>query len=200
MNLNLNLRDPKTQKLVVVIALALTVLYVYFNYIYANRSRTIKDLQTELVQKQNLLDRGKRVAKNFQRVQEDFQNLLEVWETARELLPVEKEMEHLLKDITLAGQKSGVTFLLFKPMNPVEHDYYFEHPIQIKTSSRYHELGQFLSKIATMKRIVNVMELKGVAIRHRKGESTRDTVQADFLVVMYVFKEYEARMKPPPKT
>ena len=154
-------------------------------------------LRTELAEKQELLERGKRVARNFQSVQEDFENLLSVWETAETLLPTQKEMEGLLKDITLAGQTSGVTFLLFKPMETKEHDYYFEFPIQIKTTSTFHELGQFLSRIATMSRIVNVMDMKSTAIRPRKGESLRDTVQSDFTVVIYVFKDFAARMKPP---
>ena len=193
----MNLRDPKIQKTVVVAALSIAAIYAYFQFIYSNRQNTIKSCETELAQKQELLERGKRVARNFQNVQEDFQNLLEVWETAETLLPTQKEMEGLLKDITLAGQNSGVTFMLFKPLETREHDYYFEYPIQIKTSSDFHELGQFLSKIATMNRIVNVMDLKCAAIRPRKGENLRDTVQSDFLVVIYVFKDFAARMKPP---
>ena len=195
--MNLNLRDPKIQKLVVVVALSVALLYIYANFIYSNRNKVIADLRTQIEQKQDLLERGKRIAKNFQQVQEDFQNLVEVWETAQKLLPTQKEMEGLLKDITLAGQNSGVTFLLFRPMDATEHNYYFEHPIQIKTSSNFHQLGQFLSKIATMNRIVNVMELKCVGIRPRKGEETRDTVQGDFVVVIYVFKQFAARMRPP---
>ena len=195
--MNLNIRDPKIQKIVIVTALAAALVYVYFNFVYANRNDAIKELRAQIEEKQELLERGKRVANNFQKVQTDFQNLLEVWETAQKLLPTQKEMEDLLKDITLAGQKSGVTFLLFRPMNATEHDYYFEHPIQIKTSSTYHQLGKFLSNIATMNRIVNVMELKCTAIRPRKGEVTKDTVQGDFIVVIYVFKEFAARLKPP---
>ena len=195
--MKINLRDPKTQKMVVVIALSVTLVYVYFNYVYSGRIQTIADLKTEYAEKQDLLDRGKRVAQNFQRVQEDYQHLLTVWETAQTILPTEKIMEQLLKDITLAGQKSGVTFLLFKPLAPLERDYYFEHPIQIKTSSNYHQLGRFLSKVATLERIVNVNKMNLVTVRTRKNQPTRDTVQGDFEVVIYVFKEFAAQMKPP---
>jgi type IV pilus assembly protein PilO len=195
--MNINLRDPKTQKMVVVIALSVALVYVYFNYIYIGRTHAIADMRTEYAEKQDLLERGKRVAQNFENVQEDFQHLLEVWETAKTILPTEKIMEQLLKDITLAGQRSGVTFLLFKPLDPVERDYYFEHPIQIKTSSNYHQLGRFLSKVATLDRIVNINKMSLLTIRSRKNQSTRDTVQGDFEVVIYVFKELAAQMKPP---
>jgi type IV pilus assembly protein PilO len=195
--MNINLRDPKSQKLVVVIALSIALVYVYFNYIYTSRTQTIADLRTEYADKQNLLERGKKVAQNFQSVQEDFQHLLVVWETAKTILPTEKIMEQLLKDITLAGQKSGVTFLLFKPLEPIERDYYFEHPIQIKTSSNYHELGRFLSKVATLDRIVNINKMNLFTIRTRKNQTTSDTVQGDFEIVIYVFKELAAQMKPP---
>jgi len=195
--MTLNIRDPKIQKLVVIVAVFIGLIYIYFYYIYANRTRTMDDLFAQIEQKEELLERGKRVAQNFQKVQEDFQYLMQVWETAEKLLPTQKEMEGLLKNITLAGQNSGVTFLLFRPMDAIEHDYYFEYPIQIKTSSTYHELGEFLSEIATMNRIVNVMQLHCTEIRPRKGEVTKDTVQSDFVVVIYVFKEFAARMKPP---
>jgi type IV pilus assembly protein PilO len=195
--MTVNIRDPKIQKIVVVVAVSIGIIYLYFNYVYANRTAAIKELYGQIAEKQELLDRGKRVAQNFQKVQEDYQNLLEVWGTAEKLLPTQKEMEGLLKNITLAGQTSGVTFMLFRPMDAIEHDYYYEYPIQIKTNSTYHELGQFLSAIATMNRIVNVMDLKCNGIRPRKGEVTHDTVQSDFVVVIYVFKELAARMKPP---
>jgi hypothetical protein len=48
-----------------------------------------------------------------------------------------------------------------------------------------------------MSRIVNVMDMKSAAIHPRKGESLRDTVQSDFTLVIYVFKDFAARMKPP---
>ena len=195
--MKINFRDLKTQKMVIVVALSVTLVYVYFNYIYTGRTQVIADLKTEYTEKQDLLDRGKRVAQNFQNVQEDFQHLLNVWETAQTILPTEKIMEQLLKDITLAGQKNGVTFLLFKPLSPVERDYYFEHPIQIKTSSNYHQLGRFLSKIATLERIVNINKMNLTTIRPRKNQPTRDTVQGNFEVVIYVFKEFAAQMKPP---
>ncbi|MBM3325276.1 MAG: hypothetical protein FJY66_06370, partial [Calditrichaeota bacterium] len=85
-------------------------------------------------------------------------------------------------------QSSEVIFLLFRPLEPVEHPYYWEHPIQVRTLSTYHRLGEFLSKVAALRRIVNISQLKMTAWSSRE-ERTPNTVESEFVATIYIFKQ-----------
>jgi len=189
--MRINLRSPTTQKWVIVCVLAFGAVYGYFNFVYTPRSDLTKKLALEIKSETDLLNRGKRIAANYQTVQEDYGRLMQSWEIAHELLPTQREMEGLLKNITLQGQSRDVSFLLFRPLDPIEKPYYWENPIQIKTLSNYHDLGEFLSAVASLDRIVNVNNLRLTDYRPKRGVSPY-TVQAEFTASIYIFKELGA--------
>lgn len=71
-------------------------------------------------------------------------------------LPNKTEVPNLLVDITQAGLGRGLNFVLFKPDKEKPQEFYAELPINIKVTGNYHELGQFVSDLAALPRIVTV--------------------------------------------
>jgi type IV pilus assembly protein PilO len=181
------LRNPAIQKWLLLGGLAIALVYGYSSYVYRPRSEAIRQSAEKLKQEREHLERGKRVARSYRTLQATYAQLTVNWESALELLPTEKEMDDLLKRITLAGRSSEVTFLLFRPLDAVEHPYYWENPIRVKTLSTYHRLGQFLSRVAALPRIVSISGLRTTAWAPRKGRSV-NTVEAEFLATIYIFK------------
>lgn len=186
--MQLNLRSPATQKWIIALMLSTGVVYGYFNFVWTPRRELGKRMAAEIKSESDLLQRGKRIAANFQTVQDDYGRLMRSWDVAHALLPTQKEMDGLLKAITLEGQSRNVNFLLFKPLDPVEKPYYWENPIQIRTLSNYHDLGRFLAAVASMDRIVNINSLTLREYKPKRGASPF-TVEADFTASIYIFKE-----------
>ena len=80
-------------------------------------------------------------------------------------LPNRSEMEALLADINQAGLGRGLQFELFKPGSEVMKDFYAELPIAVRVTGSYHDLGEFVSDVAQMPRIVT---LNDIAIETQK--------------------------------
>ncbi|MBU0691166.1 type 4a pilus biogenesis protein PilO [bacterium] len=186
--MSINLRSPSVQKVLLVAFLAVGGLYAYYNFVYVPRNDRIAKLEYDIEKEQQLLRKGKRIAANFQTVQDDYARLMDSWEIAIKLLPTKQEMDGLLKTVSEKGKNRDVNFLLFRPKDPIEKPYYWEYPIQIKTLSKYHNLGSFLTDVATLDRIVNVNNVNLSSYVPPKGRSPY-TVEADFEAVIYVFKE-----------
>lgn len=74
-------------------------------------------------------------------------------------MPTKEEVASLLVDISQTGLASGLEFRLFKPSEPVRKDFYFELPINIQVIGKYEELGQFVSGLASLPRIVTVHDV-----------------------------------------
>ena len=69
-------------------------------------------------------------------------------------------MDALLSDINQAGISRGLKFTLFKPMTKVVKQYYAELPISIEVVGKYNEIGNFISDVANMPRIVTFEDIQ----------------------------------------
>ena len=74
-------------------------------------------------------------------------------------LPGKTEVPNLLVDISQVGVGAGLEEKLFQPSGEVKKDFYAELPIKIKLTGSYHQMGEFVSGIAALPRIVTLHEI-----------------------------------------
>jgi type IV pilus assembly protein PilO len=83
-------------------------------------------------------------------------------------LPGRTEVPNLLVDISQVGVGAGLEEKLFQPSPEIKKDFYAELPIKIRLTGSYHQMGQFVSGIAALPRIVT---LDGITIRPESHDS-----------------------------
>lgn len=110
-------------------------------------------------------------------------------------LPNKTEVPNLLVDITQAGLGRGLNFVLFKPEKEKPQDFYAELPINIKVTGGYHELGQFVSDLAALPRIVTIGGID-IATDAKTGVLTMTSMARTF---RYLEPEEIEALKPKPK-
>lgn len=160
----MNLKDPKTQKIIMGAVILGTASYIYFGttflpFNYPVRKAKIAQLEAEYQKLSTELEKARKVVNDLARLEAEYERLHEQWESAQELLPEEKEMPELLRKVTEAGVKSGIDFALFEPQAPVAREFYTDHPVKVKVRGNYHQVGFFLSRLANLPRIVNVSNM-----------------------------------------
>lgn len=74
-------------------------------------------------------------------------------------LPGKTEVPNLLVDISQVGVGAGLEEKLFQPSPEVKRDFYAELPIKIRLTGSYHQMGEFVSGIAALPRIVTLHEI-----------------------------------------
>lgn len=74
-------------------------------------------------------------------------------------LPSQTEIPSLLVDIAQTGLGAGLEEKLFERLGEVQKDFYAEQPIKIRFIGSYHELGNFVSGIAALPRIVTLHDI-----------------------------------------
>jgi type IV pilus assembly protein PilO len=85
-------------------------------------------------------------------------------------LPSKTEIAELLVDVSRVGLDAGLEFELFKPGTEVPRDFYAEFPINLRVKGSYHELGNFVSGVAALPRIVTIHDLS--MKKDKEGELT----------------------------
>lgn len=74
-------------------------------------------------------------------------------------LPSKTEIAELLVDVSRVGLDAGLEFELFKPGTEIPRDFYAEFPINLRVRGSYHQLGNFVSGVAALPRIVTIHDL-----------------------------------------
>ena len=71
-------------------------------------------------------------------------------------LPTEKEVPGLLEDISATGRNAGLEIDSIALQPERKASFYVELPIAIQVKGTYHQMGQFVSGVASVKRIVTL--------------------------------------------
>jgi type IV pilus assembly protein PilO len=162
---NLDAKNPALLKIILCAVLAAGVLGLFFfthllPFSYASRGDEIRGLQADYEKKSTELARARASVADLPRFEAEYEQLHQRWSRAAELLPIERQFSALLRRITLAGQQTGVQFVLFKPKAVQAQAYYTEMPVEISVRGGYHQVGSFLAELANMRRIVTVSTIK----------------------------------------
>jgi type IV pilus assembly protein PilO len=103
-------------------------------------------------------------------------------------LPGKTEVPNLLVDISQTGLGAGLEEELFDEVGEVQKDFYAELQIKLRYTGSYHELGNFVSGIAALPRIVT---LHDITIRPQDSDSP-DELTLDVTAKTYRYLEEEA--------
>ncbi len=162
---NLDLKSPAVQKLMLAILLACGALGIfYFTHLapfgFQNGNDKYAVLKSDYEKKSSELARARASVADLPRFEAEYDQLHQRWELASELLPTDRQLSTLLRKITLAGQQTGVHFVMFRPNGLRPSEYHTELPVSISVTGQYHDVGSFLAELANLRRIVTVSNLK----------------------------------------
>ena len=145
----------------------------YLPFGFPNQRDQLNALESDFQKKSTELTRARAAVADLPRFEAEYSLLHDRWAAASELLPADRQLAVLLRKISLAGQQTGVSFLMFKPSPPQTQSYYTELPVEISVYGGYHQVGSFLAELANMNRIVTVSKLK--LVTNLKGDPLATT-------------------------
>jgi type IV pilus assembly protein PilO len=150
---------PGSTKLIVLVVLLLIIGTSYFFMIRSGTSNDISVVQGVIDERVKTRDHDAAIAEHLDEYKAEVTRLQEDLEKAKSLLPNEREIDDLLKNVASLGKKVGLDFLLFRPLPDVQRDFYAEVPVEISVSGDYHTVALFFSKVGQLKRIVNIQNV-----------------------------------------
>lgn len=103
-------------------------------------------------------------------------------------LPGKTELPNLLVDISQTGLAAGLQQQLFQPLPQQSKDFYAEQPIKIRLSGSFHQMGEFVSGIAALPRIVT---LHDVVIKAAEKTAGFDQLTMDVTAKTYRYLDDE---------
>ncbi|MGB5490473.1 MAG: type 4a pilus biogenesis protein PilO [Woeseiaceae bacterium] len=143
---------------VAVIAILFSVvvgLGIYW-FIVKDKAPQLERVQQEEEALRVTFESKQRKAANYDAYKAQLAQIEQSFGTMLRQLPGETEIPSLIVDISQTGLAAGLQEKLFVPRGEVPRDFYAEKPISIRLDGSYHEIGNFVSGIAALPRIVTL--------------------------------------------
>lgn len=119
-------------------------------------------------------DKAFRVA-NLDALRRQMADVEERFSEILKQLPTDKEVPGLLEDISEIGRQAGLSIETIALQPETRTQFYIELPINIQVSGTYHQMGEFVSGVAAIERIVT---LHDYSIRTASEEQLSMTINA----------------------
>jgi type IV pilus assembly protein PilO len=153
-------RWPLVFRAAVIVILFVVVigLGVYW-FIIKDKAPQLERVQQEEEQLRVTFESKQRKAANYDAYKAQLAQIEQSFGTMLRQLPGETEIPSLIVDISQTGLAAGLQEKLFVPRGEVPRDFYAEKPISIRLTGSYHEIGNFVSGIAALPRIVTLHDI-----------------------------------------
>jgi type IV pilus assembly protein PilO len=149
---------PFRVAVIAIVFLLVTGLGIYW-FIIKDKAPQLDRAQAEEQELRTTFENKQRKAANYDAYKQQLAQIEQSFGTMLRQLPGETEIPSLIVDISQTGLAAGLQEKLFVPQAEVPRDFYAEKPIQIRLTGGYHEIGNFVSGIAALPRIVTLHDI-----------------------------------------
>ncbi len=125
-----------------------------------------KRLKSLFINKQKLLVNIDEYKGQLVTIEKRLTNLVQ-------MLPGANEVPALVNQISQAGRETGLNFKEIAILPEKKFKYYVELPIKIKVHGNYHQLGEFISRLTDLPRIITLHDFN---LEVSKDKSSQKTV------------------------
>jgi type IV pilus assembly protein PilO len=180
--------EPQMRKnLLLGVVLLAIVAYFGYDSLYAPRVAEARELDTELAQVQAANVRARAISRSSgaDAVEERLGVYRRQLEMVEGLIPSTEELPDLLNAIAAEAGHTGVRMTLIQPVGATREEYYTRRTYDLAVVGRYHDIGDFLTRVASLSRIVTPTSLTLTA-RPQQNPDAPLELEARFSVETYV--------------
>jgi type IV pilus assembly protein PilO len=155
----------------------------------------LEQVQAEEVALFSTLEEKARKAANLDAYKAQLEEMERSFGAMLRQLPNRTEVPNLLVDISQTGLAAGLEEKLFQPAAEVQRDFYAELPIRIRLTGSFHAVGNFVSGIAALPRIVTLHDIQ---IQPAAANAAPDQLQIDVTAKTYRYLDDDEQASSQP--
>ena len=143
---------------IAIVFVAISALGIYY-FVVRTEYPVLEQARNDEVALRQTFETKQRRAANFDAYRIQLAEIERSFGAMLRQLPGKTEIPSLLVDISQTALGAGLDENLFQRGVEVKKDFYAEQPIKIRYTGSYHELGNFVSGVAALPRIVTLHDI-----------------------------------------
>jgi len=184
-------KNQRDQAMVLVSIIGLALVGLYWMYVFSPRQTELVTLEARVdtLETRNAVARKELAAGAVDQVKAEAERYQRDLEVMRQLVPTGNEVPALLEQVSTAARRVGLDIATVEPAPVIEGDEFDTYRYKLSVSGGYHSLGEFLTNVGSLTRIVAPINL-ALAPAAQKGDQKgrAGAIDARFEVQTYVAK------------
>lgn len=194
----MDLKDPKTQKILLGVMALFIVGYFWYTRLYVKYDSQIANKSQEFESITTNLRNVEMKAKSLDALKLEYSDLIDRYHEIEALLPEVKQIPSLLVQLHTASSITGTRITKLNPRQIESQQFYNIASFEIEMTGTYHDFGKFVSYVANFPFIANLTNMELVAQKlaiseneSQDDKSNHETLTAKFVLSTYFVKEDE---------
>lgn len=157
-------------------AIAVTLIFALvavggtYYFVWRTKIPQLEQVQREEQDLRATFESRQKLAANLEAYKAQLAEVEQTFGAMLRQLPGETEVPSLLVDISQTGLAAGLEERLFQPLSEISREAYSELPIRMQVVGTYHELGDFVSGVVALPRIVTLHDISLKSEQQRAGQ------------------------------
>ena len=166
--------------------------YLGYEYAYRPRAEAIATMEQRLETLEQQNRSARRLTDDESRAEVERRLRLYRDQLARveNLIPSSEELPDLLDAISEEAQRTGVELTLIQPVGATQERFYTRRTYELAVIGSYHRVGEFLSRVGSLPRIVTPINLN-VLVQEGETRGGEPKLEAKFAIETYVLPNLE---------
>lgn len=181
---NLGSAPPIAKGLLIFVACGLVTFLAWY-FVISPQWVALEAAEKQEQGKRGEFEEKQRKAANLGAYRQQMQQMQEAFKDLLRQLPKSTEIPGLVDEISYAASGSGLYSNKLDKQADVKREFYIETPIAITVTGGYHQIGEFISKVSALPRIVTVHNFT-----LKTNAKTGDIESSDNLTLDIVAKTY----------
>lgn len=194
----MDLKDPKTQKILLGVIALFIVGYFWYTRLYVKYDNQIETKSQEFESITTNLRNVEMKAKSLDALKLEYDELIDRYHEIEALLPEVKQIPSLLVQLHTASSITGTRITQLNPLPIESQEFYNIASFEIEMTGTYHDFGKFVSYVANFPFIANLTNMELVSQKlaiseneEQSDDSNHESLTAKFVLSTYFVKEDE---------
>lgn len=154
-------KNPRDQKMVAATVVAIALAVLYWNFVWSPKHTQLVELTTRLdtLDARNAAARARIAQGTVADLEAEAVRYSKDLEVMRLLVPTGNELPSLIEQVSTAARREGLDIASLEPQPVIEGQTFDTYRYKISVTGGYHALGEFLTNVGSLTRIVAPINL-----------------------------------------
>jgi len=159
-------------------------------YVYNKKTPVVKQAEAKEVTLKRDFENKQKKAANLDAYKKQLADMEVTFKGMLNQLPGKTELDELIIDVSTSILTTGLDEKEFKRQGESTKDFYAEVPVNIMVEGDYHQMAEFVSKVAALPRIVTLHNFDIEPVRSNRGSTRTDDAPKRDLQMKITAKTY----------
>jgi type IV pilus assembly protein PilO len=154
-------KNPRDQKMVACAVVAIALAALYWNFVWSPKHTQLTELTTRLdtLDARNASARARIAQGTAAELEAEAEKYGRDLEVMRLLVPTGNELPSLIEQVSTAARREGLDIASLEPQPIIQGETFDTYRYKVSITGGYHALGEFLTNVGSLTRIVAPVNL-----------------------------------------